>query len=410
MAKTSAKTKIVSASGIFYPIVAALSAILSIVAMFVPLDTFTKGYVVERHSIFDRLTHLGSANDKIFGLIPSYVPSGIMGTVTTGALYMAGIVLITAIVFAVLAIFLKKQAPIFTCVSVFLSTWAIAGYVLSVLIVSSYHPSVAITIDYLGIVLSILSAGLYLAVMIKLLKTEAILNAIYFLLTLLFTGLVFLALTYKGSFVSELVNSSKVYESALLLACVFLMINLFASSVLALLRTGLYLDLILSLAEILIVIGICYVSTAAGKFEKSYVVLSLIASLVTIAEIFITVLHLSYSHKNELEEMANVMIEKSEEETETANEKAAIAKPNQEALACLKEEDEFIKTLSDMEKSDFAELYILKSKGTMAEIPDYQIGGDNKDFFNKVFIYLGQYRAMIPSELLSKIYDYSMSL
>lgn len=409
MRKASAKTKIALASGAFYPIVASLSALLCIVTAFLPLDVFTKGYVVERHSLFSMLTHLGSAEYKIFGFIPSYVPSGIMGAVTTGALYMAGLVLLTAIVFAVLAIFLKKQSPLFTCICVFLTTWAIAGYVLSVLIVSSYHPQVAITIDYLGIVLSVLGAFLYLAVMIKLLKTEAILNAIYFLLTLLFTGLVFLALTYKGDFVSELVNSNKAYESAILLACVFLIINLFASSVLALLRTGLYLDLILSLAEILIIIGICYVSTSAGRFEKSYVVLALVASLVTLAEIFITVLHLSYSHKKELEEMAEIVTETKEAE-EVVSPKAEEKKPNQEALACLKEEDEFIKTLSDMEKSDFAELYILKSKGAMAGIPEYEIGGDNKDFFNKVFIYLGQYRAMIPSALLSKIYDYSMSL
>lgn len=402
-----ASAKIALASGVFYPVVASLSAVLCILSAFLPLDAFMKDYVVERHSVFSLLTHIGSAEYKIFGFLPSYVAGGIMGAVTTCALYAFALVLVTAIIFAILAIFLKKQSPLFTCISVFLTTWAIAGYVLSVLIISSYHPHVAITIDWLGIALSVAGAGLYLALMIKLLKAEAILNAIYFALTLLFTGLVFLALTYKGDFVSWLVNSNKMYESAILLACIFLMINLFASSVLALLRSGLYLDLVLSLAEISIIIGICYVSTAAGRFEKSYVVLALVASVVTVAEILITVLHLSYSHKKELEEMANVIIAKSEAEAEAEEEKASV---NQEALACLKEEDDFIKTLSDAEKSDFAELYILKCKGEMVGIPDYQIGGDNKDFFNKVFIHLGQYRAMIPSALLSKIYDYALTI
>lgn len=72
--------------------------------------------------------------------------------------------------------------------------------------------------------------------------------------------------------------------------------------------------------------------------------------------------------------------------------------------------DPFIATLSTEERNQFTELYIMKCKGTMPEIPDYEVGGNNKQFFRKVFIYLGQYRDRIPEGLLSKIYEFAIKL
>lgn len=72
--------------------------------------------------------------------------------------------------------------------------------------------------------------------------------------------------------------------------------------------------------------------------------------------------------------------------------------------------DTFIATLNDQERNDFTEIFILKVKGAMPELPDYQVGGDNKEFFRKIFIYLGQYRDRIPSALLGKIYQYSLKI
>lgn len=72
--------------------------------------------------------------------------------------------------------------------------------------------------------------------------------------------------------------------------------------------------------------------------------------------------------------------------------------------------DPFIATLDAQERNQFTELFILKYKGVMPEIPDYVVGGDNREFFNKIFIYLGQYRDRIPSGLLNKIYNFSVKL
>ncbi len=72
--------------------------------------------------------------------------------------------------------------------------------------------------------------------------------------------------------------------------------------------------------------------------------------------------------------------------------------------------DPFIASLADKERNEFTELFILKYKGDMPELPDYQVGGDNKEFFRKVFIYLGQYRDKIPDGLLAKIYQFAVRM
>ena len=72
--------------------------------------------------------------------------------------------------------------------------------------------------------------------------------------------------------------------------------------------------------------------------------------------------------------------------------------------------DPFIATLDMEERNQFTELFILKYKGVMPEIPDYVVGGDNREFFRLVFLYLGQYRDRIPDSLLAKMYNFSVRL
>ncbi len=72
--------------------------------------------------------------------------------------------------------------------------------------------------------------------------------------------------------------------------------------------------------------------------------------------------------------------------------------------------DPFIASLDDAERNEFTEIFILKIKGVMPELPDYEVGGDNKEFFRKIFIYLGQYRDRLSSALLGKMYQYSLKI
>lgn len=70
--------------------------------------------------------------------------------------------------------------------------------------------------------------------------------------------------------------------------------------------------------------------------------------------------------------------------------------------------DPFIASLNSAEREQFTEIFILKYKGDTKNLPDYQVGGDNTEFFRKVFIYLGQYRDRIPDSLLSKMYQFAI--
>ena len=70
--------------------------------------------------------------------------------------------------------------------------------------------------------------------------------------------------------------------------------------------------------------------------------------------------------------------------------------------------DPFIASLSDKEREQFTNLFILKYSGALGNLPDYVVGGNNDDFFRKVFIYLGQYRDRIPNGLLAKMYKFAV--
>ncbi len=67
--------------------------------------------------------------------------------------------------------------------------------------------------------------------------------------------------------------------------------------------------------------------------------------------------------------------------------------------------DAFISRLTDSEKIEFVKLFLEKVNGPYVNIPDYIIGGDNKDFFASIFIYLGKFRSLLSDGLMNKIYN-----
>ncbi len=67
--------------------------------------------------------------------------------------------------------------------------------------------------------------------------------------------------------------------------------------------------------------------------------------------------------------------------------------------------DSFIARLSESEKIEFSKLFLEKINGPYANVPDYVVGGDNKDFFTSIFIYLGKFRSLISDGLMNKIYN-----
>ena len=69
--------------------------------------------------------------------------------------------------------------------------------------------------------------------------------------------------------------------------------------------------------------------------------------------------------------------------------------------------DAFINGLSDAERDEFNKLFISRIYGENKRLPAYTVGGDNREFFAKVFVFMGRYRNVISDGLLEKIYEYS---
>ena len=72
--------------------------------------------------------------------------------------------------------------------------------------------------------------------------------------------------------------------------------------------------------------------------------------------------------------------------------------------------DAFISSLTPAERDEFDRLFISRIYGDNKRLPAYRIGGDNREFFTKIFVFMGRYRNVISDGLLEKIYSYSNSI
>ena len=69
--------------------------------------------------------------------------------------------------------------------------------------------------------------------------------------------------------------------------------------------------------------------------------------------------------------------------------------------------DDFLRTLTPAGKREFKKIFL--SGNAPAFLPEYEIGGDNTEFFDSLFLYLGKVRTIISDSLLSDIYDYMIA-
>lgn len=104
-----------------------------------------------------------------------------------------------------------------------------------------------------------------------------------------------------------------------------------------------------------------------------------------------------------------------EEKTSAPTEESVVAKESEEAEAVEEEpeevsepeeniDDPFIKSLSVLNKREFRKTFL--EGNPPSYLPEYEIGGDNTDFFDAIFVYLGKIRSVISPSLLAAVYDY----
>ncbi|MDE7158918.1 MAG: hypothetical protein K2N74_05010, partial [Clostridiales bacterium] len=65
-----------------------------------------------------------------------------------------------------------------------------------------------------------------------------------------------------------------------------------------------------------------------------------------------------------------------------------------------------INTLTPDERSEFGDVFISHRHGIQEFLPTYVIGGDNKEFFDLLFVQLGHFRKYISHNLMNKMYVY----
>lgn len=442
MSKTAKKTR-KAKKNVGYRLLAALIAVLCVVFVFLPIHVL-KGennvFSVEKLALFEKLADVFKSDNKLAGFLPTLTGSTILGVLSTLVTYGFTLALVVGLVIAVIGIFARKKSPALVRLATFILTWAFAAYALSVLCITSYVNSVKITYDLITIALAVAGAVLYFILLLIKLGKAAWINSIQFLLTLAYTASIVLAFTHEGHSVSVAMNAKNIWKLLVVALCALASLNLFISVCRASCKKGLAADPVRYILMLVAALGVSYIHYGAEIESRYYLLHAICAALIALVQLVISLAQLSVRKSKAIktakedavaefkaeetieaypyeggpvagvelaEEVSPVEKTESPEATENAEEKTAATSEGEYSGKTF---DPFIATLNETERAEFIDLYVLKCKAAMPEIPKYEVGGDNRSFFNKVFIYLGQYREKVSSELLYKMYNYSMKV
>ncbi len=401
--------------------------------LFLPISTFTSAWVVEQQTLIQSVQDILASETKMFGIIPVFVDgTGILLALLANVVFYLFILMIAiAAVCSLIAIFSKKGAPGLVRTALFVLVGGAFLQTLSILSISNYVSGVEATTDLWTIVVAAVGAFIYFLLTIAKKGKAAWLTAVHFLLSL--TAIL---LVIFGMMKAESHNFAEnpIYKWVLVAVVALALLNLFISACRAMSANGLSGDIVRHVAQLVLALVACFVGYAAELQSDNYVLFCVLAAVISAVQIIIATLQLldrskkrgeaateaalaDFQTEEYVETYAYVGgpvagVELAEEITPTMAAAEAAKDGSKPNLATLVGNgfDAFMFNLNDKEKEEFIDLYIIRCKGSMPEIPAYVVGGDNREFFNKVFIYLGQYREKISSVLLSKMYNFSMKL
>ena len=282
-------------------------------------------------------------------------------------------------------------------------------------------------VGIVGLVVTAISVALATCLAVAAIGKAAWLNGLQVLLTVVYAILFVTA----GAVLSELNG------------LIFLILAVVVALVIAIGLVRIYADrayasdLVRYILELIVALVLAVVLVLEKLDDNKYQIFALIAAAVTILQLILVAAQIKASSKKEVAEareatekevtsgftveeyavaypyeggpVAGVEMAQEVNPTYTPGKVQPVATAGYDFYNC-KSFDPFIATLDNEERNQFTELFILKYKGVMPEIPDYEVGGDNREFFRKVFIYLGQYRDRIPNGLLTKMYNFSVKL
>ena len=425
--------------GLFSRIIGALLAVISVAVLFLNVKVLI-GTAIQETSLFKALKDLLSSNTKLFGILPALADTTTAaGQIATVALYAFVLCVVLTVVFGVLAAITTK----FVSATVTAFSLGFTVYAFSVFATSQTNALDVITAG-------VAAVGIVLFFVFAFRKYGKALGLP--LLQFVLTFVAFFAIAYGATkYYADFEVGAEVLgvgAELLFTAIITVLALATALSYIGLIsKKCLGCDIARAIVQFIIALVACYVASAGLSESWIFVIAAVAAAIISLIQI---VIGLKIIENNKKKAEAQVL---AEEEAAAEAEAQAIAEAEEalfvreeyaEALPYeggpvegveiaeevnptfipqpaevktagydfynCKSFDPFIASLNEQERNDFTQIFILKYKGVMPEIPDYVVGGDNKDFFQKLFIYLGQYRDRIPSELLAKMYQFAIKM
>lgn len=408
-----------------------------VAVFFLPVQVL-KGVVPNEMTLFTALTDLfaGNATSSLFDVLPVYTKVTKITGLFVGVTFYAFLAsLVFGVIFALGALISGKACALRTA-TFFLASgfgaYAVCGYALPLI------KETAIGFDWVILGATGASALLYLVLGFARNGKKALVSLIQLVFTFVFSTAIILLMS---SYIAEIKAVVEGFGTTFALVSKILVAVIWVDLVFGIIRLqtkkGLGLDMFRYILQLVVGVLLVYVAFTAKVEDGTPLLYAGVATGVSFVQILVCIAQIKSGKVKEeveiveepapepvpeytVEEYAEAMpydggpvegVEIAQEVNPTFEENPI--EPVQVNTAGYdfynsKSFDPFIAILSNEERNQFTELFILKYKGVMPEIPDYQVGGDNKEFFRKLFIYLGQYRDRIPDGLLAKIYQFAI--
>lgn len=451
-------------------IIAIIIAALSVLGLVLPIKAFAGG-TTTTHISFALLGKMFTSAHKKFGFIPLIADgTSALNRLSSYALFAYAVALLAILAFAIVAIVLTVKAPnakktvVWTQIATYGFTFICAMYSLSVLVSTSYVDTTSIVVDVTTLVLALLGAVAYLILLLQKFGRKGWFYVLQFTLSFIVLALVMLAYTHHGKAVAAALDKDPNFKEVAFTFILGALAVAVCSSLCVFFPKKDYADNVISFIIACVQAAVIFAMAIFGSMAQTqigvYDVYVLIAGILSFVQLIASFVLIFVAKKyiaekaedstfiNELADdeyiavrpyeggpVAGIYVAEVVEENievvpyeggpvdgiqvaEVVEEDA----PAAEACECAESEaaeeaaepeeeitDAFLLTLTKEERAQFTEIYIDKTVN-MPEIPAYVVDGDNKNFFNKVFIYIGQYRQNIPNAILAKMYDFSLTL
>ncbi len=414
---------------------------ISVAALFLPVQIL-KGFAPESVALFTAITDLfgGNATSTLFGVLPVYTDVAVVEGMLAGVVFYALLAAIALTVIFGLIALISGKACLFRTATFFFATgfgtYAVCGYALTTI------KGTATELDLITVALAAVGALLYLVLAFGKKGKKTFASLFQLILTLVFVAATVMVLNgYTGEVTTAVEGFGLTMDLTVQILAAVIWVVALLGAIRLLTKKGLALDMIRYIVQLVVGAALCYVAFTANAADNMLLIYAIVAAAVSFLQIVFCILQGKSGKKKEKKAVEETVVEEPVQEPvpEFTAEEYAEALPYeggpvegveiaQEVNPTFTENpieptpvntagydfynsksfDPFIAILNMEERNQFTELFILKYKGTMPEIPDYVVGGENKEFFRKLFIYLGQYRDRIPDGLLAKIYQFAI--